>query len=163
MPRFSRKFPCSTRLEQGFFWGLEGIGKLHAGFLRSASVHPPEFHPSADLQLPSAAFFHRCKRLIFSISTKQDSFFLKKSTFSFRKSLQSGPESCKIPSHPSGSTTCEVSSVVEHILHTDGVISSNLILRTSKSLAEMQGFFVSCLYRRANAAKINTGATQTRP
>ena len=28
---------------------------------------------------------------------------------------------------------CEVSSVVEHILHTDGVISSNLILRTPKN------------------------------
>ena len=41
-----------------------------------------------------------------------------------------------------GCSTCEVSSVVEHILHTDGVISSNLILRIPENLAEMQGFFV---------------------
>ena len=39
----------------------------------------------------------------------------------------------------------EVSSVVEHILHTDGVISSNLILRISikaLQILDLQGFFV---------------------
>ena len=34
-------------------------------------------------------------------------------------------------------TECEVSSVVEHILHTDGVISSNLILRISEKPYEI--------------------------
>ena len=48
---------------------------------------------------------------------------------------------------PPGSkkTECEVSSVVEHILHTDGVISSNLILRISMKalqIIDLQGFFV---------------------
>lgn len=44
-----------------------------------------------------------------------------------------------------GKQESEVSSVVEHILHTDGVISSNLILRISiKALQifDLQGFLL---------------------
>ena len=48
----------------------------------------------------------------------------------------------------------EVSSVVEHILHTDGVISSNLILRTNK-----QGFAVIKSHKTLITA-ISLGSTQ---
>ena len=68
--------------------------------------------------------------------------FLRKITFFRKKLAMSVGFRYNDPALVLREQKCEVSSVVEHILHTDGVISSNLILRIPENLAEMQGFFV---------------------
>ena len=50
---------------------------------------------------------------------------------------------------PQQGQTCEVSSVVEHILHTDGVISSNLILRISPKALQRCKAFLFCLVQQS--------------